>query len=62
VRTGSVRTPPASPGSRSTAAANPTAPAAYHVTDHDLDELTDYVHHGRADAPAPLVLAGTRRA
>lgn len=37
----------------------PDRTRAYHVTDHDLDELTDYVRQGRADAPAPLMLAGT---
>jgi S-DNA-T family DNA segregation ATPase FtsK/SpoIIIE len=40
----------------------PDRTRAYHVTDHDLDELTGYVRQGRVDAPAPLVLAGTRSA
>ncbi|MQA16479.1 MAG: hypothetical protein GEV09_20765 [Pseudonocardiaceae bacterium] len=35
---------------------------AFHTTDHELDELTAYVTGGRADAPAPLVLVGSRGA
>ncbi len=40
----------------------PERARAFHSTDVDLDELCDYVHAGRTDAPAPLVLTGTRSA